>query len=425
MCRNSAGSFSSYVNGGGALANSRINPRPQNEVLVSSLDSTMTHQELSFDWAHDSAGSTSATTFNNNPHHDLQFSEIKRELSSDSYSKKFSELINSPSSSTIEEDMQNKEHTTDINDMNHVKLLLRTLSSSGGHHHHHQNSTNSGLQDFYSTSSTSSPPPPDPINPPHHRGTSSTFSQIYPTINISSNFNNHQTSSSSLPNSSSTTTFDMNLQALDLFQYSAARFGGASTTTLRQPFMQDQLDLSSRRSGGLSYGLHDDNYMQRPLTSTNMTVLPFSSGGVAAETKRSDDVLLLETKAPANKRSRLESRASCTPFKVRKEKLGDRIAALQQLVAPFGKTDTASVLMEAIGYIKFLQNQVETLSVPYLKSSRNKTHHQRAVQVGTINEERKRDLRSRGLCLVPLSCLSYMTESGGAVWPPPNFGGGT
>lgn len=40
-------------------------------------------------------------------------------------------------------------------------------------------------------------------------------------------------------------------------------------------------------------------------------------------------------------------------------------------------------------------------------------------------EERKRDLRSRGLCLVPLSCLSYMTDTGGAVWPPPNFPGGT
>lgn len=42
------------------------------------------------------------------------------------------------------------------------------------------------------------------------------------------------------------------------------------------------------------------------------------------------------------------------------------------------------------------------------------------------NEETKRDLKSRGLCLVPLSCLSYITDGGGAtVWPPPHFGGAT
>lgn len=35
------------------------------------------------------------------------------------------------------------------------------------------------------------------------------------------------------------------------------------------------------------------------------------------------------------------------------------------------------------------------------------------------NEEPKRDLRSRGLCLVPLSCLSYVTDGGGGVWPGP------
>ncbi|KAL2932134.1 hypothetical protein RDABS01_037544 [Bienertia sinuspersici] len=68
------------------------------------------------------------------------------------------------------------------------------------------------------------------------------------------------------------------------------------------------------------------------------------------------------------KRARIETPSSLPTFKVRKEKLGDRITALQQLVSPFGKTDTASVLHEAIEYIKFLHDQVHVLSTPYLKS---------------------------------------------------------
>ncbi|GAY32449.1 hypothetical protein CUMW_273730 [Citrus unshiu] len=53
-----------------------------------------------------------------------------------------------------------------------------------------------------------------------------------------------------------------------------------------------------------------------------------------------------------------------------------------------------------------------TLSVPYMKSSRSKPS--RTMQGGSIaangDEEPKRDLRSRGLCLVPLSCMSYVTN---------------
>uniref|UniRef100_M1B637 ER33 protein n=1 Tax=Solanum tuberosum TaxID=4113 RepID=M1B637_SOLTU len=54
--------------------------------------------------------------------------------------------------------------------------------------------------------------------------------------------------------------------------------------------------------------------------------------------------------------------------KEKKEKFGERIVALQQLVSPYGKTDTASVLLEAMGYIKFLHEQVKVLSAPYLGS---------------------------------------------------------
>ncbi|GJW54853.1 WRKY domain-containing protein [Tanacetum coccineum] len=51
----------------------------------------------------------------------------------------------------------------------------------------------------------------------------------------------------------------------------------------------------------------------------------------------------------------------------RKPKLGDRITELQQLVSPFGKTDTSSVLLETCEYIRFLHEQVSVLMTPYTK----------------------------------------------------------
>ncbi|KAL7125258.1 hypothetical protein ABFS83_14G105100 [Erythranthe nasuta] len=63
---------------------------------------------------------------------------------------------------------------------------------------------------------------------------------------------------------------------------------------------------------------------------------------------------------------------------VKKEKLGERIAALQQLVSPFGKEDSES----------------------------NKA-----------DERRTNDLRSRGLCLVPVDLTLHVAESNGAdMW---------
>ncbi|XP_076921239.1 transcription factor bHLH111-like [Bidens hawaiensis] len=70
------------------------------------------------------------------------------------------------------------------------------------------------------------------------------------------------------------------------------------------------------------------------------------------------------------KKTKLEtSTVSSTKVQIPKAKLGDKITALQQIVSPFGKTDTASVLGEAICYIKCVQEQVQLLSNPYLKTN--------------------------------------------------------
>ncbi|CAN0852582.1 Transcription factor bHLH112, partial [Linum grandiflorum] len=120
------------------------------------------------------------------------------------------------------------------------------------------------------------------------------------------------------------------------------------------------------------------------------------------------------------KRPRIETPSSLPTFKVRKEKLGDRITALQQLVSPFGKTDTASVLHEAIEYIKFLHDQVGVLSTPYMKNGNPIQHHQQGCDKLDQNEQ---DLRSRGLCLVPISSTFPVAHETTADFWTPTFGG--
>ncbi|KAI4350834.1 hypothetical protein L6164_005244 [Bauhinia variegata] len=154
--------------------------------------------------------------------------------------------------------------------------------------------------------------------------------------------------------------------------------------------------------------------------------------------------------AGAVKKARVQQSTNQSTFKVRKEKLGDRITALHQLVSPFGKTDTASVLLEAIGYVRFLQSQIEALSLPYLGSGSGKMRQQqqsvqaekycifpedpgqllnenclkrKAASEQDSQEEPKKDLRSRGLCLVPVSCTLQVGSDNGADYWAPALGG--
>ncbi|KAJ1393525.1 Myc-type, basic helix-loop-helix [Sesbania bispinosa] len=185
---------------------------------------------------------------------------------------------------------------------------------------------------------------------------------------------------------------------------------------------------------------------------TSSSVLDFSNN--KTETRPSPSDLSSECNSSSGgggalKKARVQPSTTQSTFKVRKEKLGDRITALHQLVSPFGKTDTASVLLEAIGYIRFLQSQIEALSLPYLGSGSGNMRHQQSVQ-GEKNsifpedpgqllnenslkrkaaseqdceEEEKKDLRSRGLCLVPVSCTLQVGSDNGADYWAPAFGG--
>ncbi|XP_075478244.1 transcription factor bHLH123-like isoform X1 [Primulina tabacum] len=130
------------------------------------------------------------------------------------------------------------------------------------------------------------------------------------------------------------------------------------------------------------------------------------------------------TESSSNKRARNEIPSSLPACnKVRKEKMGDRITALQQLVSPFGKTDTASVLSEAIEYIKFLHEQVSVLSTPYMKNGAPVQRQQISDKSKDIPEGPRQDLGSRGLCLVPISSTFPVTQETTVDFWTPTFGG--
>ncbi|KAJ4974539.1 hypothetical protein NE237_007713 [Protea cynaroides] len=140
-----------------------------------------------------------------------------------------------------------------------------------------------------------------------------------------------------------------------------------------------------------------------------------ANDGKKKRTEDSSDTLFKKPKLESSTTSSVKTQ----PPKV---KLGDRITALQQIVSPFGKTDTASVLWEAIGYIKFLQEQVQLLSNPYMKSNANKDPW------GSLERkdkgEPKLDLKSRGLCLVPISCTPQVyRENTGSDYLTPAYRG--
>ncbi|PWA87024.1 basic helix-loop-helix (bHLH) DNA-binding superfamily protein [Artemisia annua] len=129
-----------------------------------------------------------------------------------------------------------------------------------------------------------------------------------------------------------------------------------------------------------------------------------------------------ESSSSSTKRPRTENQSPLPgAFKVKKEKMGDRITALQQLVSPFGKTDTASVLSEAIEYIKFLHEQVSVLSTPYMKNGAAMMQQQAATDKPPDGP--RQDLRSRGLCLVPVSSTFPVTHETTVDFWTPTFGG--
>ncbi|KAG7593108.1 Myc-type basic helix-loop-helix (bHLH) domain [Arabidopsis thaliana x Arabidopsis arenosa] len=301
--------------------------------------SLIQQQDFPLQWPHDQSSY----------HHHEGLLKIKEELSSSTISdhqegiSKFTDMLNNPVITNYLKINEHKDYTE--------KLLLKSISSGFPINGDYCSS-------LPSSSSSSSP------SSQSHRGN---FSQIYPSVNISSLSESRKMSMDDMSNIPR--PFDMNMQVFDgrLFE------GNVLVPPLNS---QEISNLGMSRGSFPPFGLPFHHHLQQtlphPSSSPTHQMEMFSNEPQTSEGKRHNFLMATKAGENASKKPRVESRSSCPPFKVRKEKLGDRIAALQQLVSPFGKTDTASVLMEAIGYIKFLQSQIETLSVPYMRASRNR-----------------------------------------------------
>ncbi|OIW17148.1 hypothetical protein TanjilG_21125 [Lupinus angustifolius] len=182
-------------------------------------------------------------------------------------------------------------------------------------------------------------------------------------------------------------------------------------------------------------GLHWSHIVQASNNSPSSNLTSLSSTNLLDFTyNNADHTSECISTATAIACKKAKGQPSSSQPKVRKEKLGDRVTALHQIVSPFGKTDTASVLLEAIGYIRFLQGQIEALSSPYLGNVSKNIRNQHSVmsdiglkRKGAPNQDTKdnpKDLRSRGLCLVPVSCTQHVgSENGADCWSSP-YGSG-
>ncbi|KAG5628742.1 hypothetical protein H5410_000459 [Solanum commersonii] len=131
--------------------------------------------------------------------------------------------------------------------------------------------------------------------------------------------------------------------------------------------------------------------------------------------RKLEDNLETNSKRQKNENSAVTS----TKTQVPKVKLADKITALQQIVSPFGKTDTASVLWETINYVRFLQEQIQLLGHAYMKNNTCKERYWGGF------DRKEVDLRSKGLCLVPISCTPqiYHETNNGSDYLIPSYRG--
>ncbi|KAL6213326.1 hypothetical protein ACLB2K_012773 [Fragaria x ananassa] len=195
-----------------------------------------------------------------------------------------------------------------------------------------------------------------------------------------------------------------------------------SATDLKSPKMLCFGDFQNKDNNTLQIGFPEISISRPPqksgLTCSHSSSVSSTSTKAASSSSKSNhnkrNGVAQEKVQCAKENTEADQRSSKKPKTVKpaagkkREKLGERILALQQLVSPFGKTDTASVLHEALGYIRFLHDQVQVLCSPYLQRLPS------SPEGGDGAEKKGSDMRSRGLCLVPMDYTAHVVNNNGA-----------
>lgn len=142
---------------------------------------------------------------------------------------------------------------------------------------------------------------------------------------------------------------------------------------------------------GLFHGKRLVSVQENDVHITKKTRKRSSPDSAESIAERAGKNVLIEETTPRIRRGRVPARRS--------QKLTDKITALQKLVSPYGKTDTASVLQEACISIKALQDQIQNLCIASHGHSNQKS-----------GDENEGGLRNKGLCLVPVSLLQTVAD---------------
>ncbi|KAK4265364.1 hypothetical protein QN277_026426 [Acacia crassicarpa] len=229
--------------------------------------------------------------------------------------------------------------------------------------------------------------------PPSHAAAENVAFQYDDQASLASKFRNHQISSDggNPSTKSSTTTAALMLQAQHQLLMSRGLAGAGDSGLLPMPLSlggggdvdrsrNDVVDGSSFKSpnpggersvqalyngfaGSLHGGGQVPNQTQQFLHPQGQN-LGGSSGVATTQTPASS--------TPAQPRQRVRARRgqATDPHSIaerlRREKIAERMKALQELVPNANKTDKASMLDEIIDYVKFLQLQVKVLSMSRL-----------------------------------------------------------
>ncbi|WOL08645.1 transcription factor UNE12-like [Canna indica] len=243
--------------------------------------------------------------------------------------------------------------------------------------------------------------------------------------------------------------------------------GGAENSSLLVDRSRDELDASFKSldpteadalySNGLrgsflriAQAPNQQQHFHHPQPQNYGGASPAATGVGRASSAAAASASAAGVTAPPRPRVRARRGQATDPHSIaerlRRERIAERMKALQELVPNTNKTDKASMLDEIIDYVKFLQLQVKVLSMSRLGGAAavaplmadmpsesgaateagnndglTAAEHQVAKLMGEDMGSAMQYLQGKGLCLMPISLASAISSA--SCRPPRPLGG--